>query len=172
MIECELLGDEASGRKPKQVNRLDSKCLHKISHVASHCGNTAVRRSGRPAHSSVVEKDHVVMLCDRIHDCGVPVIQISTKMLQEQKWRITVCAEPAISVSHAARLDKTIWGTLMGELFTRLQFSSVGTGHDRACSMMVDCLRHISLSLSEFTIDGDMGSEKTARYTRRPLHSD
>ncbi len=89
--------DEAADGEAEQIYPLKVHCLDEGDGVVSHGFDGVRRRPGRGADADAVERDHPSIGGERIDQRGVPVVEVTAEVLQQDERHITI-TEVAVRV--------------------------------------------------------------------------
>ena len=62
--------------------------------------------AARGADAGVVDQDDLALGCERIGECGIPVVQVAAEVLQHHERQLGRAPEAAVRELHARRLDE------------------------------------------------------------------
>ena len=108
----DLLGDEAADGESEQIDLAELLGLEEGDGVACHLLDGARRGSAATAHSGVVERDDTARRGERVDQCGIPVVEVSPEMLEQNEWQHPTAGFAIDEVDPVGRADALVRGRL------------------------------------------------------------
>jgi hypothetical protein len=99
------LGDHAAHREPEQVDLIEAEGPDEGHGVPRHLLDRRRRRPAGGTDTAVIERDHPTLGGNAVHDPGVPVVQHSSQVREEDHWHPRARAELTVGELHAAGVD-------------------------------------------------------------------
>jgi hypothetical protein len=81
----DLLRDEAADGEPEDIGPAEPHGGEERDGVVRHLLDGVRRGSGRTADPGVVERNHPPARCQRVDQRGIPVVQVSAKVLEQDQ---------------------------------------------------------------------------------------
>jgi hypothetical protein len=103
----DLLSDAATKRKAQQVDLCEAKRVDELDRVSCHRRDVVGRLTARAADPGVVEGDHGAISGQSVDDGGIPSIDVTREVLQENQRRSDRGAEAAIGEADSVAFDVT-----------------------------------------------------------------
>jgi hypothetical protein len=88
--ERELLRDEAADREAEQIHPLEAHRLDTGDRIVGHRFDGVRRRAGRGGDADVVERNYASIRSERVHQGGIPVVEVPAEVLQQYERDITL----------------------------------------------------------------------------------
>ena len=106
MLEHQRLGDHPAEGEGEDVDGVETECADEGVGVVGHRLDGVGHGSGGGSDAAVVEGDDVVLLCDRIDDPGIPVVQRGGEVDEEDDGNPALGPEFAVGVGDASGGDR------------------------------------------------------------------
>src|SRR5262249_31521042 len=88
--------------EPEKVDLVESQCADERDGVLCHCLDRVRCLAFGGADSAIVEGDHAVLRGDAVDDPGVPIVEVSGQVIEEDHRYVGTYAQLAVDESSSA----------------------------------------------------------------------